>query len=52
MGALVIASPIPDEIGIAIMSSAKIDTVSFALLTFIADVLGIYALVSAASLFY
>ena len=52
VGALVIASPIPDEIGIGIMSSAKIDTASFALLTFIADMVGIYLLVSAVSLVF
>jgi len=52
LGALVIASPIPDEIGIAIMSSAKIDTASFALLSFIADMLGIFLLVGAVSLVY
>lgn len=52
LGALILASPIPDEIGIAMMASAKIDTASFTLLTFIADVLGIYALVSAVSFFY
>jgi hypothetical protein len=52
LGALVIASPIPDEIGIAIMSSAKIDTASFALLSFIADMVGIFLLVGAVSLIY
>lgn len=51
-GAVILGSPIPDEIGIAIMSSAKIDTASFVLLTFIADVVGIYGLVSTVNYFY
>jgi hypothetical protein len=52
VGAAVIASPIPDEMGIAIMSSAKINTSSFALLSFIADMIGIYLLVAAVSFIY
>ncbi len=52
VGALIIASPIPDEMGIAIMSNAKIEDASFALLAFIADMFGIYVLVSAVALIY
>ena len=52
LGALIIASPVPDEFGIAIMASAKIDTASFALLTFIADMLGIFLLVGVVSLVF
>lgn len=51
-GALIIASPLPDEFGIAIMSSAKIDTTSFALLSFIADMIGIYILVTIVTLVF
>ena len=52
IGALILASPIPDEIGIAIMATAKIETATFMLIAFMADVLGIYLLVSAAALIY
>jgi hypothetical protein len=47
-GALILASPFPDEIGIAIMASAKIEEGTFTLLAFIADMFGIYLLVIAA----
>jgi len=47
LGALILASPLPDEIGIAIMASAKIKEGPFSLLTFISDTIGIYLLVIA-----
>ena len=46
LGAIVIASPLPDEVGVAMMSTAKIKKETFILLTFIADVIGIYLLVN------
>ncbi len=52
LGTLILASPLPDEIGIALMSTAKIHKDVFILLTFIADVVGVYLLVSVAALIY
>lgn len=49
VGAAVLASPLPDEIGIAIMASTRIEQGVFTMLAFIADMIGIYLLVSAAS---
>ncbi len=48
IGIILLASPIPDEFAIAFMSVGKTDRVAFILLTFIADAIGIYFLVSAA----
>jgi hypothetical protein len=49
LGFLVIASPLPDELGAALLSAAKMKSGDFTLIAFIADILGIYALVSAFS---
>lgn len=46
LGALILTSPLPDELGIAMMSTAKIKPETFILITFIMDTLGIYLLVS------
>ncbi|HEY4474031.1 MAG TPA: hypothetical protein VI957_02630 [Candidatus Paceibacterota bacterium] len=51
LGALILASPFPDELAIALMSAAKIRKETFIWLTFIADTVGIYLLVSAAKVF-
>jgi hypothetical protein len=48
MGTLIMASPFPDELGIAMMSTTKMRKETFILLAFIVDVVGIYILVSAA----
>ncbi len=50
LGALVVASPLPDEIGIGIMASTKIKEDAFLYLAFIADMVGIYVLVTAATM--
>lgn len=46
LGAIILASPFPDEIAVALMSTTKIRTETFIWLTFIADTVGIYLLVS------
>lgn len=46
IGALIIASPLPDELGIGILSVYKLDAKKFLLLTFILDTLGIFLLLS------
>lgn len=52
LGMLVIMSPIPDEIGIAIMASTHLSENTFRILSFIANVAGIFLLVTAASVIY
>ncbi len=52
LGALVIASPLPDEMGVAILASTKIKEDAFMYLAFIADMVGIYLLVSGAAFLY
>lgn len=47
IGAVVIASPLPDELGVAIMASTKIKEDAFVYLALIADMVGIYLLVGA-----
>ena len=47
LGVLIMASPFPDEIGIAMMSTTRMKKESFLLLALIVDILGIYLLVSA-----
>ncbi|MFZ2832043.1 MAG: hypothetical protein WAZ40_02730 [Minisyncoccia bacterium] len=51
VGALIIASPLPDEIGIAMMGLTKIKIWQFALLTFVLNSLGIFLIVTLATVF-
>lgn len=44
MGALIIASPLPDEIGVSMLGVSRIKTTHFALLVLMLDIIGIYAL--------
>lgn len=48
VGAIIIASPLPDEIGIALMGFSKLKSSIFVPLSFILNFLGILAIVSAA----
>lgn len=50
IGAIIIASPFPDEIGVALMGLSKIKNYQFVLLSFVLDVVGVFLLVSAFSL--
>jgi|SRR3989344_1174344 len=47
LGALIIMSPIPDEVGIGLLGLSKIKIWQFALLSFVLNSIGIYLLVSA-----
>lgn len=49
IGVMIMASPFPDELGIAMMSTTKMKRETFLLLAFIVDVVGIYLLVFTAS---
>ena len=50
IGAIIIASPFPDEIGISLMGVSRIKTYQFILLSLILDIGGVFLLVSAFSL--
>ena len=50
IGAIIIASPFPDEIGISLMGLTRIKNYQFALLCLALDIAGIFLLVSAFSL--
>lgn len=51
VGALIIASPIPDEFGISLLGISKVKLSLFMPLTFVMNFLGILALVGVANLF-
>lgn len=48
-GALVIASPLPDEIGVSLMGISKMSTPKFLILSFILNCAGIFLVISASS---
>lgn len=50
IGAIIIASPFPDELGVTLMGISKIKTYQFVLLSLILDIGGVFLLVSAFSL--
>jgi hypothetical protein len=49
LGALIIASPLPDELGIGLMGISKIGTLRFIILSFILNSIGIFLVVSAST---
>lgn len=51
IGAIIIASPFPDEIGIALMGLSQTKNYQFILLSLALDITGVFLLVSAFSLF-
>ena len=52
VGFLIIMSPFPDEIGITFLSLARMDEPTFRIVSFAANVIGIYLLASAGTLIY
>ncbi len=50
IGAIIIASPFPDELGISLMGLTQIKTSQFIILSLILDITGVFLLVSAFSL--
>lgn len=50
VGAIIIASPFPDEIGVGLMGISKIKTYKFLLLSFILNSIGIFLIIKALSL--
>lgn len=51
IGAIIIISPFPDEIGIALMGLSKIKKYQFLIIAFILDVIGVYLIISTFLLF-
>lgn len=47
LGAIIIASPLPDELGVSLMGLSKMKTYQFILLSFILNAIGIFLIVSA-----
>ena len=50
LGAIVIASPLPDEIGVALLGASKIKMSSLIIISLAMNILGIYILIGSASL--
>ena len=50
LGAIIIASPLPDEFGIGLMGISKLKTYQFILLSFILNAVGIMLVVSAGAI--
>lgn len=49
IGAIIIASPFPDEIGVSLMGISKMKTYQFLLVSFILNAIGIFLIVSVSS---
>jgi len=49
IGAIIIASPFPDEIGVSLVGISKIKTYQFLLVSFILNAIGIFLVVSASA---
>ena len=47
IGAIIIASPLPDELGVSLLGISKMKTYQFLILAFILDFIGIFLIVSA-----
>ncbi len=50
IGAVIVASPLPDEIGIGLMGLSSMTSAQFLILTFVLDTFGLFVLLSVASL--
>lgn len=49
IGALLIASPLPDEIGVGLMGISRMKTYQFILLSFVLDVAGVFLVIAAST---
>lgn len=50
IGAIIIASPLPDEIGVSLMGITKMSTFHFLLISFVLNAIGIFLVVSASAI--
>lgn len=48
-GALIIASPLPDEIGVSLMGLSKMSSIQFMIVSFLLNAVGIFLIVSAST---
>ena len=51
LGAIIIASPLPDEMGVSLLGISKMKTFQFIILSFVLNSIGIFVIVSAGSIF-
>ena len=51
IGALIIASPLPDELGVGLLGISKMNAYEFAILSFVLNFLGIFLVISASTVF-
>ena len=51
LGAIIIASPLPDEMGVGLMGISKLKTSKFILLSFILNAIGIFLIITAGTFF-
>ncbi|HLL60625.1 MAG TPA: hypothetical protein VK338_02820 [Candidatus Nitrosocosmicus sp.] len=49
IGALIIASPLPDEVGVSLMGISKMKTYKFLILSFILNAIGIFIVITAST---
>lgn len=52
IGAIIVASPFPDELGITLLGISKLETKKFLLLTFVLDTIGIFLIITIGNIFY
>ena len=52
IGAIIVASPFPDEIGITLLGITKLETKKFLLLVFVLDTVGVFLIVTIGNIFY
>jgi len=52
VGAMIIASPLPDELGVSLLSASKIKKWQFILLTFFLNSIGLFIIISGARLIF
>lgn len=52
LGAIIIASPLPDELGISLMGLTKVGTGKFVVLSYLLNSAGIFAVISGSRLFH
>jgi uncharacterized membrane protein YdjX (TVP38/TMEM64 family) len=50
IGAIIIATPFPDEIGVSLMGISKMKTYQFLIISFILNAIGIFLIVSASTI--
>ncbi|MBI5356786.1 hypothetical protein HZB78_04205 [Candidatus Collierbacteria bacterium] len=51
VGALIIAPPLPDELGVTLMGISRLNTIQFLITSFLLNSIGIFLIVSGAALF-